>query len=487
MKEAIVRASQGEISSEDWVLATTNTDLGRQQSGDRRQNQEELENLYRADYVKAWMDFLRGLDIPGWRDIRQAETAIARLSNPQDSPLKFVLQRVAWETSWDNPPPMSTAVEGAREGVGNWIGRQTGGRPVTVPTVNLDGYQYGKLGRQFASLARLVGTDKAETGGRPPSEEMKAYMDRLGKLKTRLNKIASGADDSADGDAYDLAENTLDNKDSEISDAMQYVEDAMFASSEAPFRDALSPLMARPMLRSFATLLPHAEEVINVMWEGDVYDAWKELAAKYPFSNARDEADFAEISNFVKTDGVLDKYINEILGDFVVRRGNQLTARQWHGMGVRLNSGFVTNVERLLSLKRISDPARFELQPVPTPGLSEIRVEIDGQTLRYRNGPQPWQAFKWPSDDRGSRIQAVAFDGSSKTVAEYSGRMGLIRMLGQSARTYDPRTTRGQLTWNIEGLGEAKEVKLNFNMISGMNPLQFAALRSLSLPRRITQ
>ncbi|MDR0635291.1 MAG: type VI secretion system membrane subunit TssM [Azoarcus sp.] len=483
MKSAIAEASRGGIEREDWVLSVLiQNNLA--QDNDAARNQSELEALYRADYARAWMAFLRGLTVAAPDDVMRAEQTLARLSNPQDSPIRIVLQRAAFETAWDNPSRIANTVQDARQAMVNRTTGLLGGNaraPDAIP--GGQGVRHGELGKQFAFLAALVGDDKQA------SPSMSDYLERLARLKARFGKIAAA--DEPGLEVRELVEATLNGKGSEFVDTMQHIDDIMLAPAESAFRDALRPLLTKPLLASYAVLIPPIAEDLNLLWESEAYEDWKELAGKYPFSNAPDEAEFSEIANFAKADGALDAFIDTILGDLVTRRGNQIAARHWNGMGVRLNPAFVTNAERLLAFSamlRRGETARFELQPVPTPGLSEIKVEIDGQTLRYRNGPQPWQTFKWPAgEQQGARIQAVAFDGASAVVANQPGRMGLIRMLNESTRVYDPATTRGQLTWRFERLGEANEIKLNFHMVSGLNPMQLSALRSVSLPKRIAQ
>lgn len=485
MKGAIAEASRGSIEREDWVLSVLVQNTPAQDS-DAARNQSELEALYRADYAKAWMAFLHGLTVAAPDGITRAEQTLARLSNPQNSPIKIVLQRAAFETAWDNPSRIANTVQDARQAM---VKRTTGllGGNVRAPNTAPEGQNihHGELGKQFAFLAALVGDDKQA------SPSMSGYLEQLAKLKLRFGKIAAADADEQGLEMRELVEATLNNKGSEFVDTMQYVDNIMLAPAESAFRDALRPLLTKPLLASYAVLIPPITEDLNLLWESEAYEEWKELAGKYPFSNSRDEAEFSEIANFTKADGALDTFIDTILGDLVIRRGNQITARHWNGMGVLLNPAFVTNAERLLAFSamlRRGETARFELQPVPTPGLSEIKVEIDGQTLRYRNGPQPWQTFKWPAgEQQGARIQAVAFDGASAVVANQPGRMGLIRILNESTRVYDPTTTRGQLTWRFKQLGEANEIKLNFHMLSGLNPMQLSALRSVSLPKRIAQ
>ncbi|MDR3213288.1 MAG: type VI secretion system membrane subunit TssM [Azoarcus sp.] len=482
MKNAILEASRGSIESEDWVLSVAALDNAAPDA-DAARNQSGLEALYRADYLQAWMTFLSGLGVAELNDLTQAEQTLARLSDPQGSPIRAVLRRAAFETAWDNPSRIANTVQDARQTVMDRTVGLLHGSANVLDQGQGQNSRYGELGKKFAFLASLAGDDKQA------SPSMTGYLERLGKLKVRFGKILAA--DEPGLEARELLEATLNGKESELVDTLQYVDDVLLAPGEAPFREALRPLLTKPLLAGYAVLIPPVADDLNLIWESDAYEEWKELADKYPFSHSRDEVEFSEIARFAKPDGTLDTFVDTILGGLVTRRGNRIVERNWHGQGIRLNPAFIANAERLLSFSALfkrGETARFELQPVPTPGLSEIRVEIDGQTLRYRNGPQPWQAFKWPAGEQaGARIQAVAFDGASADVSSQPGRLGLIRMLGESTRVYDPKTTRGQLTWRIEGLGEAREIKLNFHMVSGLNPMQLSALKSLSLPKRIAQ
>jgi type VI secretion system protein ImpL len=158
------------------------------------------------------------------------------------------------------------------------------------------------------------------------------------------------------------------------------------------------------------------------------------------------------------------------------------------------------------SVLQEGEGAKFEMQPIPTPGLSEIVVEIDGQLLRYRNGPQAWTSFTWPNvagnAAQGARIQAMSFSGVSTSVANFGGRLGLMRLLSQ-ARADNPSAPTVQLEWRIKSARPVVEkaaagdrqaaaesdgdvVRFNFRMVSGSNPLALSGLRRLGLPEKIT-
>ena len=495
IRESVVAASRGEIKGDDWVLAVS-VPADPSKDSDESRNRAEIEALYRADYAKAWTEFLKGIAIaanPG--DVAQAERMLERLADPRNSPFKILLQRAAYETAWDNPPQISNAVEEVRDSAriaAKWVGGR-GGRVLSrVPNVNIPHEnRYGPLGKQFASLAVMSDSDKQDAA------LLAGYLEHLARLKGQINPIATSDDQFTEAHKLILA--TLNGSGSEFAETMQYVDNTLLASvNDQAMRYILRRLLVAPLLQSYKTLLPPVEETLDEAWRSEVHEQWVTLANKYPFSNSQNEIRPVEIVYFVGPGGTVEKFIDEYLKGLVVKRGGQLVPRTWSDLGVRLNPQFMTNVGRLSSLGSAltrsggggggGEASRFELRPIPTPGIAEITVEIDGQTLRYRNGPQPWQTFNWPGgDSQGARIQVIANNGTVTTVSSQPGLMGLMRMIGESNRKLDANMASGQMEWRFKGPDGTQSIKLDFRATGGLNPMQLAGLGSINLPRRITQ
>lgn len=213
----------------------------------------------------------------------------------------------------------------------------------------------------------------------------------------------------------------------------------------------------------------------------------------------------AEIAKFLKpVEGTLPRFVEKNLNGLVTRRGDQLVPRTWANLGVGFNPAFLSGVAGLTAAGNAvlheGEGAKFELQPVPTPGLSEIVIEVDGQVLRYRNGPQPWTGFTWPNATgnsvQGARIQVVSFSGVSTSVANFGGRLGLMRLLNQ-ARVDEHNGGTAMLEWRFKaanaglerlagGESEGELVHFNFRVVSGANPLSLSGFRRLGLPEKIT-
>jgi len=491
-RNAIVEASKGEVKGDDWVLAATTQDnLGK--DGDVERNRKELEALYKADYAREWKKFLQGVAIQDFGSVQNAVEVLTKLSDAQNSAIKLIFAKAAYETAWDNPSALTNSIESAKSSVIERTERLILGNDTAKAQASAT-LQYGEVGAKFTALSALTAQP---AGGKMA---LAAYLEALAKLKGKVAQIAAN---DAEGAARQLMQATLNGSGSELADTLALVDGVLLANASEDAKETIRPLLVRPLMQTYAVLVPSVERELNSAWQSEVLAQWRALSNKYPFADSSNEASMADIAKFLKPhEGTLPKFIEKNLAGLVTRRGDTLTPRTWANLGVSFNPSFLGSATRLMSagssVLQEGDGAKFELQPIPTPGLSEIVIEIDGQLLRYRNGPQAWTAFTWPNpagtSAQGARIQSMSFSGVSTSVANFSGRLGLMRLLAQ-ARADDPSAPTVQLEWRVKGNRPAAEkiqdndgdvVRFNFRMVSGSNPLALSGLRRLSLPERIT-
>ena len=436
-----------------------------------------LEALYKADYARAWARFLQGLDVRPCAGAADAAAALGRLADPQASAIKRVLARAAQETSWDNPSGWSVTLRSAQDKVlertGRLLGRPAGPGPARPA-------EPGSLGAQFAQGAALVAAGDA---GPPPLD---AYLERLRKVRARLQALC-GPD--AGRAARQWLQATLEGT-GELAEGRQWVE---ALGTDGDGQGVLRPLLLRPFTQAYAALLPEAGRDLEQAWARQVYGPWTGLAGKYPFSDSENDAPMADILRFLKPgEGILPRFLDTHLGALAARDGDRLAPRAWGGRSLALSPAFLAGAARLCAAGAClgdGGPSRFELQPVPSPGLSEILLEIDGQTLRYRNGPQSWTGFAWPGAGpaQGARIQAVTLQGAVAEVLNATGRLGLMRLLAR-CRVERPEAPESLLEWRFSGTGgQTQAVRFLLRRVSGPDPLRLAALRQHSLPARITR
>lgn len=493
VETAIKEASTKELQSTDWVLKTAiRDDLSLE--GSPEQIQKELIRMYKDDYVREWRQFLRGVTVAEFGTFDKAVASMNRLGDPVTSPLNSIIQIVYKETSWDNPSLASQSLESARHGLVDWFRSNVLRQAAPTINVNLNAgnrsdTRSGPVGREFSPVASMV----VARGEQKDSSLIHAYLSHLSKIRARFNQIKTAGD--AGPASRQLMQATLESNNSELADALKFIDESMLTGMTDSDRSMVRPLLVRPLMQAFAAIIPATEQDLNKIWTAQVYESFESaLGKKYPFAvDSRVEATSSEIAQVFGPEGTISKFVQGSMGSLVIRRGDAISARTWADMGVKLNPVFAANLARYLSLQgggaasgSSQSQTTFQLQPIPTPGLIEYTVEIDGQSLRYRNGQQEWAHFSWPSTQGqpGARISAVTPDGRTLDIVNFPGQFGLEKLIDSAQRE---KLDNGifVLTWQVP----AATVSLNFRLISdsrsGNSASNGAAengLRGLRLP-----
>lgn len=490
---AIKEASTGELQSTDWVLKTAaRDDLSLE--GSPEQIQRDLVRMYKAEYAKEWKKFMQGITIRDFGTFDKAVSSMNRLGDPLSSPLNKLMQTLYRETSWDNPSLVNHGLQNARRGFVEWfrtaVMRQAPAQlNIDLATAKPNQIQTGAIGKEFAAIASLVAT----RGDNKDASLINGYLAHLSKVRTRFNQIKNSGD--VGPASRQLMQATLDGSNSELADALKYIDESMLTGMPDSERAAIRPLLVRPLVQAFAVIVTPTEDELNRTWNAQVLESFgKSLATKYPFApDARVEATPSEIGQVFGPDGAIAKFVQTTMGPLVVRRGDTLNARTWADMGIKLNPSFSANLARFVAAQGTAASAgtsqnqkNFQLQPLPTPGLVEYSIEIDGQTMRYRNGYQDWVTFTWPSTlgQPGAKITALKPDGQSLEVANFPGQFGLEKLINAAQRN---KQENGIFT--MSWIGNGTKVSVNFRLISDSRSSATTsgagnenALRGLQLP-----
>src|SRR5699024_2096051 len=241
-----------------------NTDLTL--NGSPEQIQKQLEAKYDRDYITQWQHFLKGISVKRFDSFAQAIKAMNTLGDPQNSPIRLVLQKVYEETSWDNPSPVGKGLKSTKGGFVSWFKRVILRRSV-----------HGSEGNEALSHARSSGDDASAPDTGPiggaftgVARIMQArdsnpavfdnYMSMLGKLRTRLNAINTRG--NPEQGARKLMAGTLGGK-AELSQGLHLVDERMLNGLSDSQRRILRPLLLRPLMQTFRALVTPAESDVN--------------------------------------------------------------------------------------------------------------------------------------------------------------------------------------------------------------------------------
>ncbi|QGZ42982.1 type VI secretion system membrane subunit TssM [Pseudoduganella flava] len=471
---AIREASAKELQSTDWVLKTASRD-DLTLEGSPEQIQKNLVAMYKADYTREWQKFVQGIAIADMNGFNGAVAAMNRLGDPQASPIAKILTTINAQTAWDNPGALNAQMKEARAGFVNWIKMHVlrrapspVGGSVNV-NIQLDGGGFsggpdkamGPIGREFAPIARIVGTNEKD------ASLLRSYLDTLSRLRRRLNQLKNQGDPGPG--AKQFMQQTLEGSGSELADALRFVDEQMLNGISDTQKQAVRPLLVRPLMQTFAVIVKPAEAEINKTWLAQVYEPFsRTLANKYPFAeSARIEATQAEIAQFFGPDGLVAKFVTTSMGPLVVRRGDVLAPRTWADMGITLQPQAVGRFPAWIAaagaggVQPSTAQTMFQLLPNPAPGTTEFTVEIDGQQMRYRNTPPQWYSMVHPATQGapGARITAVTFDGRTVELFNEPGEFGLKRMI-DAAQKQRKEGGVHELRWSAGGVSVAVDLRI---------------------------
>ena len=476
VNDAFKDASIKETKADDWVLKTaTQDDLTLE--GSPEQIRKALVQLYKAEYVQEWQKFMQGVSIKEFANFDQAVARMNRLGDPAASPVGKLITALYDQTSWDNPGLLNDKLAQGQKGFVDWFKQSILRMAPGQVEVKIDlstgqaAIPMGPIGKEFAGLTRLmIGRDN-----NPPL--IRNYLQTLSKIRTRFNQIKNQGDNGPA--SRQLMQQTLEGT-SELSDALKLVEEQMLNGQTDAAKATLRPLLVRPLVQSFAVIVPAAEGEINRVWTAQVYDPFQRtLAGKYPFDKAsRLEATAGEMGKMFGPEGSVAKFSTEALAALVVRRGDTITSRTWADIGLRLrpefSAGFPVWVAPIAGQAGAAGGAaggsgaasgneqqtNFQMLPTPVPGLSEYTIEVDGQQLRYRNAVANWVNFVWPGQGApGVRINGITTEGRAVEFLNEPGGYGLEKMISKAKRR-KLDTGAFELTWPNGALAVTVQLRL---------------------------
>ncbi len=496
VQDAFKEAANKDLQSSDWVLKTaSNDDLTLE--GSPEQIQKVLVTQYKTEYAKEWQKFVQGVSVIEISNFDNAVKAMNRFGDPSTSPINKFVETVYDETSWDNPSLVNAGLMKAQSGFVAWfkqtiLRRSPSGVNVNIDATGKDGaIPMGPVGKEFAGVARLI--IKRDNN----ASLMRGYMEMLSKLRTRFNQIKNQGDTGPG--ANQLMQQTLSGSGSELADALKYVDEQMLTGMTDTQKQAIRPVLVRPLIQAFAVTIRPTEAEMNKIWRAQVYEPFQStLAPKYPFAaDSKVEATTAEIGQIFGPEGAIAKYVNTTMGPLILRRGDLLAPKTWADMGIELSPSLVSNFSRWAGGLGANGAAGggsgneaqtlFQIQALPAAGTQEYTIEIDGQQLRYRNTQSQWTNFVWPNSQGtpGATIKAVTFDGRTIEIANQPGRFGLERLINTATRTRKPGGNF-ELSWTAENITVPIMLKIiSSPQVTGKTSDNGQGFRGMKLPETI--
>ncbi len=215
------------------------------------------------------------------------------------------------------------------------------------------------------------------------------------------------------------------------------------------------------------------------------------FGGRYPFARgSQQDAPLADFSKFFAPGGVMDQFFQANLKDFVDTSLPQWRQKTTDGQSLGLSQAAIHEFQLAAKIRDAffsgggqSPLVQFDLRPVELdPNADIFRLNIEGQEVVYRHGPEQATRIKWPGPEAGSGVR-FAFERAEKQQAghEKNGPWALFRLLDESSLQRAGGSDRFTVTFRAQGLTARYELQA----LSVNNPFNLAELQSFHCPESL--
>ncbi|CAM2174283.1 type VI secretion system protein ImpL [Burkholderia latens] len=486
ISKAIDEASEQQNVAGDWVLS----DVKATQAASSTLK-AQLRQRYFDDYGRAWALFLNSLRWQPAPTLSATADQLTLLGDPQRSPLVALMNAVVYQagTGAHTQSLADNLINKAQQLVG---GSEKDPSKQAQP-------QLAPLATAFGPILRLTGSDLVS--GAPANSKAAAqlaatgdlslarYLERVTAMRLKASQIVSGAD--PDAMARQAAQSVLQGKTSDMAESRDYA--SRLAASLGEHWSGFGDLFRAPFDQTWQVVVQPAASSLNEMWRTTIVADWsRTFGGRYPFADSDNDASLPEMARFMRpNDGVIAQFVTTQLAGVVERQGDRWVAAQGGDQGaLTIDPGFLASLNQLTRVSTVLFPSgdahvRYELQAVPTPGVTDMKFVLSGRELHYFNQKQEWTPFEWPGQslENLSHIEWQTEQGGLRTALDSQGRFGLIRLL-ERAKVSQQDSARYLVTWTPDtSVGLPLRVQLRSE--AGAGPLDVLQLRHFKLPARI--
>ncbi|MFL9904365.1 ImcF-related family protein [Paraburkholderia fungorum] len=450
-------AKRNEVAS-DWVLTDRQTGPTGPNNDTRQAPQAraqpadtlraELLNRYFTDYADHWQGFMNSLQWGAASTLPSAIEQLKLMADARQSPVIALMKSLEYQGGAGalKESLSDTLVTKAQ----NMLGSKSD-LPVTAKPDPA-----GPLGVSFGPVLRLVAQGNANPAASAAAASdlsLQRFMERITTLRLKLQQINDSPD--ANAQARQIAQALFQGRGSELADTQAYAQ-LIAASLGVQWAGMGDALFVRPVTQATQTVLAPAQASLNEAWRQTIVATWnRSFAGRYPFANTDNDASLPELARFLRPQGgLIDTFLGSQLAGVLEQQGDQWMPATMGNQVLAFDPAFLKAIN---TLQRIAghllaqgEPQyRFDFKPLPTPGITNTVLTLDGQKLHYYNQQETWQALVWPansSQDVGTRLEWQTENTGTSKNFEYGGRWGLVRLL-ERARVEPVDSATYQLTW----------------------------------------
>ncbi len=439
--------SPGEFVGSEWVIGLTAKEARERQQVERLR----LRSRYFDQYIKEWDQFIAKVYVDAANDLVGALKMFQDLARG-GTPLRGLLNQVNWHTQLDEakredgeaPPwyhPDSLPKEVRAEVEKKAIAEGSEKAYYENRDVKLYFEPFVKFGVDVETAANPDDGPPPVAGGL----QIDSYHEQLTVVRDALQ---AAVDDSAE----------LDGLGKKLRSTTQTVK-GMISEQQEPWRNRYDRILRPPFDAVRAVVDKGVASGTGASWCASVYEPFsQQVGDKYPFNPKGYDLPIGEFTAWFAPDQgpVWEFYTNALAGG-IERSGSAFrVANRGKASQLEYNSQLPDFLTQYADIGAVMFPPgsdkpkfEFEVQIDGTPGVSETTLEVDGQKVSYRNGPQQWTPMVWPGTegDPGASIKAKGLGKNGDVVRK--GDWGFWRLLAEATVTGSAGQQVYSIKWDL--------------------------------------
>ncbi len=464
-----------QVASDSWVLGkASEIDPTSPQA---QTLQQDVINLYEADYIKAWDGLLADIEVQPLTNIQQAVQSLYVLSSPQ-SPMRDLLSGATRQLTLTQPPAQ-TAAEAAAAGASK-VGADVASAAVASRS---------SIAARLQSVLGQTAGPAPEPPGKPVEAHFAALINFVGKgpgapidsvlklLNDMQQQLAQVANAAPGGPAVPAGG----------TDPAQLLQ-AEASRAPQPVQRWLQAMASGGNTQRSGGARKAAAEAFNAPG-GPASLCKQAVAGRYPFvpssGNAIPLDDFGRLFS---PNGMLNTFFNAQLRPFVDTSGATWRAQAVAGVAPPVSPGDLAQFQRAAAIGELffaggaaQPTVRFDVTPQTLDaGARQVAMDLDGLVISYAHGPQRPTSVTWPGANRMNSARLV-FDpppASGPPVLSATGPWALFRLFDMGTLQQAGSSDRYTLSFRLGDRQASFEIRAG----SVLNPFAPGMLRDFRCP-----
>ncbi len=454
-----------DVADESWVLGP-----GQQvdpNSPDMQNLEQNVIQLYEADYEAQWNAMLGDLNLNPATNIGQAVQNLYILGSPQ-SPMQRLLASITTQLQLSKgaAPPAA-------------------GKPL-IPGASA-------MNAEAAALQGLMGPANTASGAAPLGSEVDNYYAPL------INYVSGGA-----GSPMNLTLNLINSLQQQLATL------ASAAPGGAPAAPAAGGDPAtllqgeaatdpQPVARWVQALVVNA----NGLRGGSAAKAaaaafngasgpgqlcQQAVAGRYPFVPASStDIPLGDFAHLFAPNGMLDSFFTQQVQPYVDMSGSTWRVQAVNGVTPPISQGALAEFQRAETIKQLffaagpTPSVQFSLTPTALDaGAAQAVLELGAVNVSYAHGPQVPTMISWPGTDgmQTARLIITPTTGGNPVELDASGPWALFHLFSQGILSEAGSSDQYTLTFNVSGHSVSYSIGAN----SVLNPFAPGMLADFRCP-----